>query len=135
MIRTKRGFEVGRFERDSYDVALWKGAENGFERGVYYIDDLGDKATIPKDRATKDFNALIAHEYIELKLMEKGVSFRSMGKPDLYEPYDFGAHDLAPRLRDGGYVDLKLKSGVPIPNPTLSNLDQIVNTYIKLLNL
>ncbi|NJO00949.1 MAG: hypothetical protein HC880_03970, partial [Bacteroidia bacterium] len=135
LMRTDRGFEVGRFERTSLDIALWKGAEKKFEGGISYMDDVGDKVSMTKAEAEDYFKRLLSHEYVELKLMEKGLSFRSISKPYLHEPHDFGAHDLAPLLENRKYINLKLKASMPIPDANLSNLDQIVNEYAKLLNL
>ncbi|WP_344931077.1 hypothetical protein, partial [Aquimarina addita] len=64
------------------DIDEWKDAIKGF-------DNVG---------ANDGFKRLLAHEYIELKLMEKGVPYRSIDELYSLKPYNVGAHDAVPLI-------------------------------------
>ncbi|MEG0983963.1 hypothetical protein [Algoriella sp.] len=83
------------------------------------------------------FKQLIAHEYIEAKLMEKGVNFRSFINPDSIYAFDIGAHFLSTNLRKGFKIDPfgQLEMPPKINEENLDNLDEIVEYYINLLKL
>ncbi len=132
LIKTEIGFQVGRFERNADDIAFWKEAENGFTKDVSWKEDGTITMNLSKEESKEYFNKLISHEYIELRLMEEGFSFRSLKELNVRKPYDLGAHDLAPTL-NGTYGNSFLNSTVPLPNSSLSNLEEIVLEYLRLL--
>lgn len=117
----------GRFERDAVDNAEW-------ER---MINIAGDELTPQEITA---FKRLIAHEYVESQLMEKGMSYRPLfdGSGNV-RPYDFGAHDLSPTI--GGELrfntaDVGLEGAPSLPDlDNFSNLNNIVNWYVNLYKL
>lgn len=117
-------FRIGRFERDFGDNREWL---EFVEKDINELDDID----IIK------FKRLIAHEYIEAKLMEKGIYFRSFINPDNMFVYDNGAHWLSTDLNNGfkfisfGQMEMPPK----IDEKNLSNLDRIVEYYIDLLKL
>ena len=116
LMNTDEGLKVGRFERIMEDIDEWKNAIKGFDN----ID------------ARDGFKRLIAHEYIELKLMENGVSFRSIDELYSLNPSNLGAHDIAPLIRKNDYASsLERLKNPPVPNSELSNLDEIVNDLLK----
>ncbi len=82
------------------------------------------------------FKYFISHEYVEIKLMEKGLSYRSLNKFNEVSPFEFGAHDIAPLIDNGRYADLKRFTNPPslILN-NYENLDQIINWYINFYKL
>jgi hypothetical protein len=101
---------------------------------------MDGKALIPDQ--VRELRSLIAHEYVEARLLEAGVPYR-YADPRLWgeegDFYDFsrehaGAHEVAPKSLQGSEgVDLlrhwKLLGLKPPPGglaPDLSNLDDIV---------
>lgn len=109
------------------------------------IANLWSKATKGKlalDEA-KRFLRLMAHEYVESRLMEKGLPYRS-SHPDAYKrgynmptPEHFGAHDLAP-LVDAASEPFRHWEKVLGRKPPkfefaqdLSNLDELVELIWK----
>ena len=134
LIKGPEGFKIGRFEKTAQDIAIWKGAENGFENGYSFMFE-GSNIITRKADAIEEFKRLFAHEYIESQLMKKGMSYKALDELNGLHPYDYGAHDIAPRLR-GGYSEfLELKHTIPEPNNSLDNLDDIIRIYIDNLNL
>lgn len=118
--------EVGRFTPDKRIADLWEKAENG---------------TLT-DKEQKAFKKLLAHEYVESKLMERGLPYRS-DHPDYWNHPDFGpgtatpspahhgAHDLAPNESPLGewshYWRMDRDDpGIDIADD-LSNLDDVVD--------
>jgi|GEM_PF-2264603 len=123
-------FYIGRFERTGEDNKEWLRMADGPDP----LKPL-DKLT---DYEIEAFKRLVSHEYVELKLMEKGLSYRSLNKSDyqnLY-PYEFGAHDIAPITGNGKFADLKRASNPPslILN-NYDNLEKIINWYINFYKL
>ncbi|WP_344931109.1 hypothetical protein, partial [Aquimarina addita] len=77
-----------------------------------------------------------AHEYIELKLMEKGVPYRSIDELYSLKPYNVGAHDAVPLIHRNGYASsLERLKNPPVPNSNLSNLDEIVNELLDIYGI
>ena len=119
--------ERGYFTPDEEIADLWTGARNG---------TLNAKQII-------DFRNLAAHEYVENRLMEAGLPYRS-SHPDAFDETGAsivnaqhpGAHDLAPHRWRG---DAPLQhwraygldgSGVQIADD-LSNLDDVVDAALR----
>ncbi|WP_344930949.1 hypothetical protein [Aquimarina addita] len=119
LIKTENGFQVGRFEKNADDIAFWKEAENGFIKDVSWKEE-GIAMNLSKAESKEYFNNLISHEYVELRLMEEGFSFRSLKELNVRKP-----HDLAPTL-NGRYAESFFESTIPSPNSSLSNLEEIV---------
>ncbi|GAA0489222.1 hypothetical protein Ade02nite_73410 [Paractinoplanes deccanensis] len=130
---------------EQHDVAV---GPNRVERGYFTPDDdiaeLWDAAargTLGPTRLA-DFRALVAHEYVENKLMEAGLPYRS-AHPDSFNAEGDnvvnrlhpGAHDLAPHAwrpdaplehwqrfgLDGSALEMA---------PDLSNLDAVVQAVL-----
>jgi len=117
----------GNFSPDSDIADLWPKATNG---------------TLSPEEAER-FRRLMAHEYVESRLMEQGLPYRS-SHPRAYDAdlvnrptaQHHGAHDLAPHAdasRDAfGHWDWLGRDhpGIDIA-PDLSNLDDIVEIIMK----
>lgn len=105
-------------------------------------------STAARTKLTKEqviiFRRIVAHEYVESKLMEKaGLPYRSshpdawVGKISLPTPLHHGAHDLSPLVDYSrppfAHWDIVIKSTPPrIPIlDDLSNLDKIVEDILK----
>ncbi|WP_075298531.1 LysM peptidoglycan-binding domain-containing protein [Stigmatella aurantiaca] len=110
-----------------------------------YIADLWMKATQGKLTGVeaKRFLRLLAHEYVESRLMEKGMPYRS-SHPDAYKldlnmptPKHHGAHDLAPLVDPArepfAHWPRALERTPPTFQfaPDLSNLDELVEIIWK----
>ncbi|WP_436891161.1 WXG100 family type VII secretion target [Nocardiopsis dassonvillei] len=113
----------GRFAPMDHIADLWRKAETG---------------TLDASEANA-FRRLVAHEYVEARLMQEGVPYRSrdpkLWHDDYYMPtrHNSGAHDLAPlNWKDDGFA-LWEKWGVPKPDSDddfrladdMSNLDGV----------
>lgn len=97
----------GRFAPMDHIADLWRKAETG---------------TLDASEANA-FRRLVAHEYVEARLMQEGVPYRSrdpkLWHDDYYMPtrHNNGAHDLAPlNWKDEGFA-LWEKWGIPKPDP------------------
>lgn len=92
------------------------------------------------------FKRLLSHEYVEARLMEQGLPYRS-AHPDAYDavkgfeptPEHFGAHDLAP-LGDHGRAPFAIYDrvlGLDTPRldiaDDLSNLDDVVAEILDII--
>jgi hypothetical protein len=96
-------------------------------------------ANNPVSNSANDIKAIIAHEYIEAKLMKEGIIFRTQNGPSAYE---YGAHFLS--IRDDPFnFDFNHWSSAMILNrnaPTFSlslsssfqNIDDIVNQILTI---
>lgn len=116
-------FRIGRFERDFIDNTEWERMINK------NINELTN------DEIT-NFKRLVVHEYIESKLMEKGMNFRSFIDPFNYHAYDFGAHDIAPKINDSKYLDLGRYFSPSSPDlNNFENINNILNWYINFYKL
>lgn len=123
-------FQIGRYPKTYYppsemipddQVNEWLDATQGiFQR----IDEKG-------------FKYLLAHEYVEGRLIDDyGLSFRSLHSLNEAEPFCKGAHDLAPRDDNGLFVSFERIGGSPpLPNPELTNLDEIVQWFVEFYKL
>lgn len=113
-------FQVGRFGITPDDVSEWQNAIAN---------------TLNSDQELQ-FRRFIAHEYVESKLMEKGLSYRAMVTRFAYDASDFGAHDAAPLINNGTYISLNRLSSPPDPNVTdFGNLNDIVQFLINFYHL
>lgn len=116
-------FKIGRFEKI-------------FDYNQEWLDMINKNLNDLTNEEIINFKKLIAHEYVEAKLMENGMNFRSYINIDNLNVYDFGAHDVSPRLSDGLYFNIGRLESPPIPNlNNLENLDDIVNWYINFYKL
>ncbi|MDT0326819.1 hypothetical protein [Nocardiopsis lambiniae] len=111
----------GRFAPMDHIADLWRKAEAG---------------TLDASEANH-FRRLVAHEYVEARLMREGVPYRSrdpqLWHDDYYIPTrdNNGAHDISPlEGRDNNFA-LWEKWGIPEPEPNfrladdMSNLDRV----------
>jgi hypothetical protein len=123
---------------------------NQISRGNFtplpHVADLWSKAGsgVLNSEQAEDFHRLMAHEYVESRLMSSGMPFRSP-HPDAWDsegtnvstPEHYGAHDLAP-LTSGvgepfGHWERALnrtKPDVTEISPDLSNLDNVVDQIL-----
>ncbi|MEU8814909.1 hypothetical protein [Actinoplanes sp. NPDC048796] len=119
--------ERGYFTPDDDIADMWEGAVRG---GLSADESL-------------DFRALVAHEYVENKLMEAGFPYRS-SHPDSFNaegdsivnPADPGAHDLAPNAWRpeaplAHWSAFGLRGDELEIAPDLSNLDEIVDAALR----
>ncbi len=116
------------FTPSAYIADLWKGAASGT------LSVQGQAS----------FRALVAHEYVESRLMETGMPYRS-AHPEAYEPdgyavfnpEHFGAHEVAPRSSDGDLRHWK-RLGIVQPDealrPDLKNIDSLVEAALRQLD-
>ncbi|WP_226294037.1 fibronectin type III domain-containing protein [Aquimarina algicola] len=139
LVNTNLGLYRGRFAKDDYDIALWEMAEEGFKkRKKYYDTDLKAYEYIEINDGISDFKNLIAHEYIESKLMKSGMSYTSMNVSNGTDVFDIGAHDLAPRFSWRGFNNFGRNTNIIIKNVDkndLSNLDEIVTQFKEIYQL
>ncbi|MGW8529488.1 DNA/RNA non-specific endonuclease [Nocardiopsis sp. NPDC055824] len=116
----------GRFAPMDHIADLWRKAEAG---------------TLDASEAAH-FRRLVMHEYVEARLMDEGVPYRSrdpqLWSDDTYtpDPDRNGAHDIAPREGGPNAFNLWEKWGIPSPDPDfrisddLSNLDGYVDSAL-----
>jgi hypothetical protein len=118
----------GYFTADEDIANLWNKAEEG--------------SLSPAEQ--NQFRSLMSHEYVESRLMESGMPYRS-ADPEAWEdgtlmfnPSHFGAHEVAP-LSSNGSLRLWPKLGLTPPDapiaPDLSNIDDVVNAAREGLGL
>ncbi|MGW1200554.1 hypothetical protein ACWD4B_32645 [Streptomyces sp. NPDC002536] len=138
--------------RSQHDIAT---GPNQVKRGPFTprddIAQLWMSATEGKlDKAgQRQFRHLMAHEYVESKLMKAGMPYVSH-HPDIYDPVEgyrlfpteprhFGAHDVAPNDKVGGLKHWKKRMGLKIPPEPiakdLSNIDDIVKAAMQQLRV
>jgi hypothetical protein len=131
---------------DTHDVPIGPGdVRHGYFTPIQQIAERWRAAmdgTLEADSPEmNDLRSLIAHEYVEAKLLEAGVPY-SYADPDMYDADGMygdsrehaGAHTVAPLSLQSSKIDLlrhwKRKLGLIPPEgglaPDLSNLDEIV---------
>ncbi len=133
-------FQKGRFEREAEDIALWKAAESdGLVNGYSFIDITGGTQYVNASDALTEFKRLVAHEYIESKLMKEGFLYRNYLNNGDPNEFNFGAHDLSISTKwrnPNEYIMLtnyvKPKSFPTSFNNDWSKLDLIVNQLIQM---
>jgi hypothetical protein len=119
--------EVGRFTPDKRVADLWEKAERG--------------TLSPQEH--QQFKKLMAHEYVEANLMDRGLPYRS-DHPDYWNHPDYGpgvgvpsaahhgAHDLAPNEGGLGPFSHYGRMGRDVPDVSiaddLSNLDDVIES-------
>jgi hypothetical protein len=120
----------GRFAAMDHIADLWRKAEAG---------------TLDASEANH-FRRLVAHEYVEARLMDEGVPYRSrdpqLWHDDYYTPTrdNNGAHDISPREGGPNAFNLWEKWGIPEPEPgfrvadDMSNLDRVVDNALDWWN-
>lgn len=126
--------ERGRFTPNEAYSELWDKATNG---------------TLTQAEA-QQFRSLVAHEYVESRLMELGMPYKSSHPAawqleddgswtSLFDPQHFGAHEVAPA--GWGEVSLRHWRALGLEPPStpiaedLSNLDDVVDAARRGLNL
>ena len=118
----------GYFTADEEIAGLWGKAEDG---------------TLNAAEQSR-FRSLISHEYVESRLMESGMPYRSAapeawnGDEQTFNPWHFGAHEVAPIAATGSlrqWPALGLTPPATPIAPDLSNLDDVVNAARKGLKL
>jgi hypothetical protein len=118
----------GYFTPDGEVASLWAKAEDG--------------SLTPGE--LDSFRSLMAHEYVESRLMESGLPYRS-ADPEawddgeaLFSPSHFGAHEAAPLASDGS-LRLWPRLGLTPPDAPiasdLSNIDEVVSAARRGLGL
>ncbi|WP_344233150.1 hypothetical protein [Kribbella hippodromi] len=136
-----------------HDVAV----QPGVTRHAYFTpdaiySDLWDRAASGAsmtDKQEAQFWSLVAHEYVEAKLMEAGLPYLS-AEPDAWDEYLIpkvtrehpAAHVIAPRSTQSAYKDLlvhwenlRISKGELQVAQDLSNLDEVVRVAKKELGL
>ncbi|WP_286971071.1 hypothetical protein [Flavobacterium sp. UBA4854] len=127
-------FIIGRFGKYTEDIELW----DAFSAA----NPTSSQIHIRADRL-REFQILLAHEYIESELMKLGLNFRSFEVANGLDAVNFGAHELSPLfgsggsysssgLESGGFLDLnrlKHPPAINYDNLTKLNLDNVVNWY------
>jgi hypothetical protein len=105
--------------------------------------DKAAKRTL-SDNELNDFRSLMSHEYVESRLMARGMPYRSAdpaawdGKDQIYSTRYFGAHEVAPKGSTGSMSHWEGLGLTPPVNPIardLSNIDDVVNAARKGLKL
>jgi hypothetical protein len=118
----------GYFTADEEIAGLWGKAEDG---------------TLNPAQQSR-LRSLISHEYVESRLMESGMSYRSAapeawnGDEQTFNPRYFGAHEVAPIAANGSlrqWPTLGLTPPAAPIAPDLSNLEDVVNAARKGLKL
>jgi hypothetical protein len=119
--------QLGNFTPDTDIANLWRRSAAG---------------TLTPDEQVS-FRSLVAHEYVESRLMESGMPYRS-SHPDawsadgsaLFNPQHFGAHDVAPKSSNGSLAHWN-RLGLVAPEeslrPDLSNIDDILSSALRQL--
>ena len=120
--------ERGNFTPDEHVADLWGKAENG---------------TLSADDSI-EFRSLLSHEYVESRLMESGMPYRSAdpeswdGRYIIFNPAHFGAHEVAPTSSAGSMRHWKALGLTPPDEPIaadLSNIDSVVDAARRGLGL
>jgi hypothetical protein len=123
---------------------------NQIERGNFtpdeHLADLWVKAghgTL-SDKESAEFRSLVSHEYVESRLMESGMPYRSAdpaswdGRYIIFNPSHFGAHEVAPTSSAGSMRHWKALGLTPPDEPIapdLSNIDRVVDAARRGLGL
>lgn len=119
----------GNFTPDSHIADLWIKAGKG---------------SLSESEAN-EFRSLLSHEYVESRLMESGMPYRSADPESwdedgdiTFNPKHFGAHEAAPHSATGTTKHWP-KLGLTPPDdpiaPDLSNIDQVVDAARRGLGL
>jgi hypothetical protein len=110
----------GYFTPSDYIADLWKKADEG---------SLGEAEQV-------QFRSLLTHEYVESRLMEDGMPYRSADPASwddgdiIFNPSNFGAHEAAPNSSTGSMRHWPLLGLNPPAGPIasdLSNIDDVVD--------
>jgi hypothetical protein len=107
--------------------------------GIAVLWDKAQAGPLAPD-AQVSFRNLMAHEYVESRLMDSGMPYRSSA-PGSWDdgvswasPEHFGAHDMAP-LERNGTLDQWASLGITPPDialaPDLSNIDDIADAALR----
>jgi hypothetical protein len=121
--------ERGNFTADEHLADLWGRAEKG---------------SLSEAEAA-EFRSLMSHEYVESRLMESGMPYRSADPESwdedgdiVFNPQHFGAHEAAPHSVTGStrhWKALGLGSPEEPIAPDLSNIDGVVDAARRGLGL
>jgi hypothetical protein len=134
---------------EQHDVQLGPNqVKNGYFTADEDIASLWTKASQgtldPAERNT--FRGLVAHEYVENRLMEAGMPYKS-AHPDAwnpdgsarFNPQHFGAHEVAPNAWNNASLNHWRALGLTPPDTPLAddlaNLDDVVNAARQGLDL
>jgi hypothetical protein len=118
----------GYFTADEEIARHWVGAEDGTLNAAQ----------------EERFRALIAHEYVESRLMESGMPYRSAAPEawadgeQMFNPAHFGAHEVAPISWEGSLRQWPTLGLVPPAAPIapdLSNIEDVVDAARRGLKL
>jgi hypothetical protein len=139
--------------RAQHDVTL---GPNDVRHGLFEpADDIAELWPRAQSGSLTDpemlrFRSLMAHEYVESRLMNSGLPY-THPHPHLWEvdpndgkyyrnfpetPHDAGAHDLAPNERKGGFAhwrSLGLKEPEVVLREDMSNIDDVVKAIAQAL--
>lgn len=111
-------YSYGRFVKTTEDLLDWKNAVEGT------LEDINS------------FKCFIAHEYIEGKLIDNyGMGYRSFDVFVDFQPFSFGAHDIAVRIDNGKYVPISRITDPPQLKSDLTNVDEIVKWFEEFYKL
>jgi hypothetical protein len=123
---------------------------NQIERGNFTPDEnladlwtKAEKGTL-SERESAEFRSLLSHEYVESRLMESGMPYRSAdpeswdGRYIIFHPAHFGAHEAAPTSSTASMRHWRALGLTPPDEPIapdLSNIDKIVDAARRGLGL
>jgi hypothetical protein len=121
--------ERGNFTADTHLADLWSKADRG----------------VLTEAEASEFRSLLSHEYVESRLMESGMPYRS-ADPESWDedgdisfnPQHFGAHEVAPHSVTGSTRHWRALGLTPPAEPVapdLSNIDSIVDAARRGLGL
>lgn len=125
----------GRFERRESDdrigdIEEWEKAIAGYNKN--------------ETNMKKEFTLLIAHEYIETKLIDDyGVNYQSLIAPIEFTPFSYSAHDLSPNPltinAPNRIASFERKGGISYnfswENLDFSEWDRLIEQYVKFYDL
>jgi hypothetical protein len=124
----------GVFTKDPEEIAIWEAAAlHGLTRKV-----VSSRTEISVVEANAIFKRLIAHEYVESKLMQNGYMFNSLKGRYTINPVNFGAHDLS--IKGGSISEyshwdtyLKIKKTPSEFGGDYTKLDTIVTEILNIV--
>ena len=126
-----------------HDVPIGPGRiTHGYFTASETVARLWTKATSGTLSADEpdEFRSLISHEYVESRLMESGMPYRSAepaawnGDLQVFNPSHFGAHEVAPIAGDGSLRQWPTLGLTPPATPVaadLSNIEAVVDAARK----
>lgn len=121
--KENEGWLEGRFTLESYKVNMWMDMYRGYTGNVMNKNEI-------EESQIKAFKALMIHEYIEARLMQRGVPFRNFKEPGAHQ-FSFNEN----KMNFEHFSDLGVdKAEIPVLNEDLSNIDHVIDHIFNLIN-